>query len=103
MPPLFASSAKSATGRNRIAAIVLMCTCIVLASFSLNQMFGGDSFSQLVVLHEKTTTDTPLWWFAPFFDRSSFGIEAATLVLGLIRCAWPSMTHKRMAPWPTHG
>ena len=26
-----------------------------------------------------------VWWFAPFFDRSSFGIEAATLILGLLR------------------
>ena len=27
----------------------------------------------------------PLWWFSPFFDRTSFGYEAATLVLGLVR------------------
>ena len=25
-------------------------------------------------------------WFAPFFDRTSFGKEAATLVLGMMRC-----------------
>ena len=24
-------------------------------------------------------------WFAPFFDRTSFGKEAATLVLGMMR------------------
>lgn len=27
----------------------------------------------------------PIWWFAPFFDHTSFGREAATLVLGLMR------------------
>ena len=27
----------------------------------------------------------PLWWFSPFFDHTSFGYEAATLVLGLVR------------------
>ena len=29
--------------------------------------------------------DWPLWWFAPFFDRTSFGKEAATILLGAIR------------------
>jgi hypothetical protein len=32
-------------------------------------------------------TDWPLWWFAPYFDRTSFGQEAATLVLGALRWA----------------
>lgn len=27
----------------------------------------------------------PVWWFAPFFDRTSFGKEAATLLLGAVR------------------
>lgn len=27
----------------------------------------------------------PIWWFAPFFDHTSFGREAATLVLGVLR------------------
>ncbi|KAL6764678.1 hypothetical protein V8C86DRAFT_1361810 [Haematococcus lacustris] len=30
-------------------------------------------------------TTWPLWWFAPFFDRTSFGKEASTLLLGLGR------------------
>jgi hypothetical protein len=30
-------------------------------------------------------TDWPMWWFAPFFDRTSFGKEAATIVLGALR------------------
>jgi hypothetical protein len=30
-------------------------------------------------------TDWPIWWMAPFFDRTSFGKEAATLVLGMMR------------------
>eukprot|EP00798_Chlamydomonas_sp_ICE-L_P030656 gene30656-35672_t len=30
-------------------------------------------------------TDWPLWWFAPFFDKTSFGKEAANLVLGMLR------------------
>jgi hypothetical protein len=33
----------------------------------------------------KNQTDWPVWWFAPFFDRTSFGKEAATLVLGMMR------------------
>ena len=28
----------------------------------------------------------PIWWFAPYFDGSSFGKEATTAILGLIRC-----------------
>lgn len=27
----------------------------------------------------------PLWWLAPFFDHTSFGKEAATIILGLVR------------------
>ena len=34
-------------------------------------------------------TDWPVWWFAPFFDKTSFGKEAANLVLGMIRCFVP--------------
>ncbi|GAX76012.1 hypothetical protein CEUSTIGMA_g3455.t1 [Chlamydomonas eustigma] len=30
-------------------------------------------------------TDWPLWWFAPFFDHTSFGKEAATTILGITR------------------
>ena len=30
-------------------------------------------------------TDWPVWWFAPFFDHGSFGKEAATTVLGMVR------------------
>jgi hypothetical protein len=32
-------------------------------------------------------TEWPVWWFAPFFDRTSFGHEAATIVLGGMRWA----------------
>ena len=31
--------------------------------------------------------EIPIWWFAPFFDGSSFGKEATTAILGLIRWA----------------
>eukprot|EP00955_Chlamydomonas_euryale_P062866 358493-Chlamydomonas_euryale.AAC.3 len=37
-------------------------------------------------------TEWPVWWFAPFFDRSSFGKEAATMLLGGLRCAAGSHT-----------
>ena len=30
-------------------------------------------------------TDWPVWWFSPFFDHSSFGKEAATTVLSMVR------------------
>jgi hypothetical protein len=30
--------------------------------------------------------DWPIWWMAPFFDGSGYGREAATYVLGMIRC-----------------
>ena len=30
-------------------------------------------------------TDWPVWWFSPFFDPSSFGREAATTVLSMVR------------------
>ena len=47
------------------------------------------SWRQMVVHPDpaiaKNQTDWPLWWFAPFFDRTSFGKEAATLVLGAMR------------------
>jgi hypothetical protein len=33
-----------------------------------------------------TIAPIPVWWMAPFFDRTSFGREAALLVLGMLRC-----------------
>jgi len=30
-------------------------------------------------------TDWPLWWFAPFFDHSSFGKEAAMTIFSMVR------------------
>ncbi|GAX77787.1 hypothetical protein CEUSTIGMA_g5230.t1 [Chlamydomonas eustigma] len=38
-------------------------------------------------------TDWPVWWFAPYFDRTSFGKEAATLVLGMIRSGAVNESH----------
>ena len=35
----------------------------------------------------RNQSDWPVWWMAPFFDHTSFGKEAATTVLGMIRCA----------------
>jgi hypothetical protein len=28
----------------------------------------------------------PVWWHAPIYDRASFGLEAASFLLGLLRC-----------------
>ncbi|KAJ9534502.1 hypothetical protein QJQ45_022145 [Haematococcus lacustris] len=39
----------------------------------------------IAITAEPDMTTWPLWWFAPFFDRTSFGKEAATLMLGLGR------------------
>ena len=33
----------------------------------------------------RNQSDWPVWWFAPFFDHTSFGKEAATTVLGMVR------------------
>jgi hypothetical protein len=38
-----------------------------------------------IVEHQKKAGEWPVWWFSPFFDGSSFGQEAATLVLGMMR------------------
>ena len=71
--------------RPQLTAVLVVCATVLLLSLSLDRRFYRKGRGSSVALHEKTAADTPVWWFAPFFDRSSFGIEAATLVLGLIR------------------
>ena len=80
------------------------CAVVLICSLMINQSFyGGSSNNTSKALkksiHERSTADLPVWWFAPFFDKSSFGIEAATLVLGLIRSGCDSNHHDR----PLHG
>jgi hypothetical protein len=51
----------------------------------------------------------PLWWYAPFFDGSSFGLEAAELLAGLLEGGYAAPTTTRIGKlqvcgqsWSTH-
>ena len=62
--------AASRSSRPQLILVLVVCVTVLLLSSSLDHRFYRKGRGSSVTLHQKTTADTPVWWFAPFFDRS---------------------------------
>ena len=70
---LFTRPAKVAAPRRHQLLVLVssVCIAVLLISSSLDYRHYRKGSAPSVTPHDRTTADTPVWWFAPFFDRSS--------------------------------